>query len=91
MTVKEGLQNALKLFGPDGENWLNSCPTGSDGKYCAVTACSTADEDNRTVLWGTFDHLLPNTKPCTLLQHYNDSHTWPEVKALFEKAIAAAE
>ena len=41
MTVKQGLQAALDLFGPNGEFWAKGSEKDGvpDGFYCALTSC----------------------------------------------------
>lgn len=87
-TVKEQLQAALKLFGPNGENWVPRCPE-TEAQHCAVTACSVISAYDKSTLWTLLEKQLPNKN--VALATFNDAHTFPEVKALFERAIAAAE
>ena len=87
MKTSEVLRNALALFGPDGQKWIDRCPPPS--KHCSVTAIYAAANTGREVsdcmdaLYGAAD-----VSAFSWLGAWNDNHTWPEVKAAFEKAIA---
>lgn len=99
MTVKEGLQKALELLGPNGENW---CKGDEDhnisqfpGKFCAMTslgaACGAkhAFYEARSILY----QVCPIDAESGQVVSYNDfpETTFADIKSLFEKAIAAAE
>lgn len=91
-TKKELLQEALTLLGPNGEHWVGHCPY-EPGKHCALTATAKAEgrsEELRSFLYKALHELGFKKYDDDSISRYNDSHTFPEVKALFERAIELA-
>jgi hypothetical protein len=94
--TKKVLQSALKAFGPHGENWVQGTAKSMQWPNCCVNTSfmrievipnGTYIEDAVRVLFrvGEFEGGGASAQ-------WNDApeRTWPEVKELFEKAIAAA-
>jgi hypothetical protein len=100
MALKEQLQAALDLFGPNGEHW-------SKGYYAHTVAGEEVEYDNnKACKWCCAGALLrahvPNRgwillekhlkKHCSLAVFNDDPHTkFAGVKALFKKAIKEAQ
>lgn len=86
--LKRSLIQALDLLGPNGENWIKGKYTDHNGHFCGLGALRETKypQDRFTDLAEFTPHNVP-------FWCWQDSPTtnWPEVKALFEKAIAAAE
>lgn len=100
MTVKQQLQAALALLGPNGENWTNSSRELRGDKTCVFFAlldvCGSHDKQwDSSLGWHhKADIVLRKQLPAECfgsVVNFNDNHTFLEVKALFERAIAAAD
>jgi hypothetical protein len=101
MTTKEILTRALQAFGPQGEQWTNGI-LGEPYKHCALTmigACVVnaggilPDDQYCAIKAALFDALPPEYSAPNEVRSiisYNDGHQWPDIKAWFERAIAAA-
>jgi hypothetical protein len=85
MTIKETLQKALEMLGPNGENWQNHQPDIE--KFCALTAINKAGRNgNQEEARQHFLSVIGSNQIGT----WNDKQTWPQVKAAFEAAIMEA-
>lgn len=87
MTLKEQLRAALDLL-DDGRNWGHTINDRNTGKLCIMQAVAFYPKANQT-LRDAVGVILGRRLLCP----FNDApeRTFPEVKALFERAIAAAE
>lgn len=94
-SVKEVLKQAFENLGPNGENWAQGKEAYRHPK-CCVTLSFTADHpfaltdaeiDEGCAALAEALGISPDD-----LEPWNDEpgRTWPEVKELLEKAIAAA-
>lgn len=94
MPVATDLQAALALFGPNGEKWVPVDPDQERGTNCALSAIINACCDHHHAAGETYNSRK-NAAIAALYRaaghrhfpKWNDNHTWPEVKAIFEKAI----
>lgn len=104
MTVKEGLQAALAALGPNGELWAKGAPVSvhvdgidggivPDGFLCAMTACGAVARATELFkgMRSTLEAQVP--EPFKHVVPFNDATetTFADIKALFERAIAATE
>lgn len=95
--MKKQLQAALDLFGENGEYWTKGAYMTSTGKYCATGACVQINRYNAALnslsFGGNLRTFIQKTNNIVNLTEYNDRHetTFADIKALFERAIAAAE
>lgn len=103
MTLKEQLRAALDLLGAKGEGWTKGAFARNREEkivlIASVDACKWCAEGavrkitphyiNAEKSLGALSAGLP--KCYSGIDDFNDTHTFPEVKALFERAIAAAE
>ena len=89
--VAEVLEKALAAFGPNGEKWGQLGQLCMDGKECAITGCDVAAGDDYEALAGALDVLDRLSAPLTI-DVWQDApeRTFPEVKTVFEQAIAEA-
>lgn len=98
MTLKEQLRAALDLLGPNGEHWCQGqYARDAEGdeaspfsifarKWCSIGALQRVGAPSNAYQYFN----LPGGE---VMWTFNDTpgRTFPEVKALFERAIAAAE
>lgn len=92
--IKEVLQAALESFGPNGKYWVQGEMKCFHPPFCCcATAIQRVDQlmKVRTEAHALLFRAIGDSSIPTLA-HWNDAmgRTWPEVKELFEKAIAAA-
>lgn len=91
-TVKQTLQAALEAFGPNGENWTQGEDVFNEPKCCIGTSFARLPKYPKEALldkcWKALRDASHRTNDISLIT-WNDEagRTWPEVKALFEKAI----
>jgi hypothetical protein len=84
--VKQDLRAALALLGPNGENWCQLHLFTTDGRKCALGAIMEV----RSITDKRIDHAsnaLAEAIGQPAIGDFNDTHTFPEVRAVFEKAI----
>lgn len=98
--MKAELQRALDALGPNGEHWSKGGPFGVE-KECAISVCGLISGHRKEIspyshdlfgrMGGALDKQL-NGRYLSVIQ-FNDapSTTFADVKALFERAIAACE
>lgn len=90
MTTKDILKGALELLGPNGEHWVPRIPA-TDTEHCALTAIGRTEgylnNGAREAAW-KFLERGGNFKMG--IGRWNDSSTWTQVKAAFERAIMEA-
>lgn len=87
MTKREMFQKAFELF-EDGKKWADHCPF--DDQECIVTAIyhTAPDVWDRVELHHILYELIGRDES---LGRWNDTHTFPDVRQLFERAIEVAE
>ncbi len=82
------LRRALKLFGPNGEGWIQG-HYEFGGKYCALGALHKADGP------GIVDagSILRSLSPQRAIVSFNDGHerTFIDIRRWFKRAIAQTE
>jgi hypothetical protein len=93
LEIAKVLEDALKSFGPNGENWEQG---GGDklsypGKTCMVLAVNELPIDNALVYKAR--GILSRITGADSLYAWNDApgRTWLEVKDVYDKAIQLAK
>lgn len=95
MTTAEILRAALaKLDG--GRAWTQgelSSGQGDDICFCSIGSIASVNGSRSPERIAAYRHLLHALPEGDQVADYNDdpARTWPEIEALFQRAIAAAE
>lgn len=103
MTVAQTLKDVKELLGPEGEHWTQEAyARGKSGRavktlgkaacqWCLVGAFNRVRTE-RNITLPVFSGVLRNTGMLDYsIVDFNDTHEWPEVSALLDKAIEEAE
>jgi hypothetical protein len=85
------LKNALTNLGPNGEQWIQGRFRLSGYKKCDAVGAVINAMDGGNFWAGRHAFTLLERAMGMLAVDYNDSHTFEELKATFQKAAAAAE
>lgn len=98
------LRNALTLFGPNGEHWITGKSKqtkriwwtlwfASQTSYCSMGAIAEVNTKNEFAAKCYLDAALEAKKLRYSIWNYNDhiAHSFEDIKARFEEAIALAE